>query len=274
MVSDEQLEKKFGLIVEFLQEHQDRIPRFPGKEARWSESLREKLRAKFLRGREIKHPTKPMTVTDDDGEAEKESVQMTATYNRLTKDGVVNHSATMMLGEDGETEADLAFVLTEEDGSYTLDGAMNEVDDGKEKPILTVKGVLNSADSKADGWLAMLADENQITFTYTGSTEGDQTERLVSLYARENAVAITELAASERPLFSLRVTTSENADDSVLKAIESATAENAVQPLQMSDDELTEYLTSISTNATQVLYTVLSKLPSSVIELLTATNGN
>lgn len=87
-------------------------------------------------------------------------------------------------------------------------------------------------------------------------------------------MAITELAASERPLFSLRVTTSENADDSVLKAIESATAENAVQPLQMSDDELTEYLTSISTNATQVLYTVLSKLPSSVIELLTATNGN
>lgn len=82
------------------------------------------------------------------------------------------------------------------------------------------------------------------------------------------------MAASERPLFSLRVTTSENADDSVLKAIESATAENAVQPLQMSDDELTEYLTSISTNATQVLYTVLSKLPSSVIELLTATNGN
>ena len=136
------------------------------------------------------------------------------------------------------------------------------------------KGVLNSADSKADGWLAMLADENQITFTYSGSTEGDQTERLVSLYARENAVAITELAASERPLFSLRVTTSENADDSALKAIESATAENAVQPLQMSDDELTEYLTSISTNATQVLYTVLSKLPSSVIELLTATNGN
>jgi len=87
-------------------------------------------------------------------------------------------------------------------------------------------------------------------------------------------VAITELAASERPLFSLRVTTSENADDNALKAIESATAENAVQPLQMSDDELTEYLTSISTNATQVLYTVLSKLPSSVIELLTATNGN
>ena len=215
-----------------------------------------------------------MTVTDDDGEAERESVQMTAVYNRLTKDGVVNHSATMMLGEDGETEADLAFVLTEEDGSYTLDGAMNEVDDGKEKPILTVKGALNSADSKADGWLAMLADENQITFTYTGSTEGDQTERLVSLYARENAVAITELAASERPLFSLRVTTSENADDNALKAIESATAENAVQPLQMSDDELTEYLTSISTNATQVLYTVLSKLPSSVIELLTATNGN
>lgn len=215
-----------------------------------------------------------MTVTDDDGEAEKESVQMTATYNRLTVDGTVNHSATMLLGEDGKTEADLAFVLTAKDGSYTLDGAMNEVDDGKEEPILTVKGVLNSADSKADGWLAMLADENQITFTYTGSTEGDQTERLVSLYARENAVAITELAASERPLFSLRVTTSENADDSVLKAIESATAENAVQPLQMSDDELTEYLTSISTNATQVLYTVLSKLPSSVIELLTATNGN
>ena len=43
-----------------------------------------------------------MTVTDDDGEAERESVQMTAAYNRLTKDGVVNHSATMMLGEDGK----------------------------------------------------------------------------------------------------------------------------------------------------------------------------
>ena len=215
-----------------------------------------------------------MNATDDDGETEKKSVQMTAAYNRLTKDGVVNHSAAMTMGEDGETEAGLAFVLAAGDGSYALDGAMNEVDDGKEEPVLTVKGVLNSADSKADGWLAMLANETQITVTCSGSADGDQTERLISAYIRENAVAVTELAASERPLFSLRVTTSENADDSALKAIESATAESALQPLQMSDDELTEYLTSISTNATQVLYAVLSKLPSSVIELLTATNGN
>ena len=214
-----------------------------------------------------------MTVTDDDGETERESVQMTAAYNRLTKDGVMNHSATMMLGEDGETEADLAFVLTEEDGSYTLDGAMNEVDDGKEKPILTVKGVLTVADGKADGWLALLADETQVTFTYAASVEGDSTDRVMALYVRENAVALTELAASERPLFSLRLKTTENADDSALKAIEAATAETALQPLQMSDEECTDYITSISTNATQVLYTVLSKLPSSVIELLTA-SGN
>ena len=214
-----------------------------------------------------------MTVTDDDGETERESVQMTAAYNRLTKDGVVNHSATMMLGEDGETEADLAFVLTEEDGSYTLDGAMNEVDDGKEEPMMTVKGVLNGADGKADGWLALLADETQVTFTYSGSVEGDQTERLVSFYTRENAVAITELAASERPLFSLRLLTVENADDSALKTVEGATVETALQPLQMSDEDCTAYITSISTNATQVLYAVLSKLPSSVIELMTA-SGN
>ena len=215
-----------------------------------------------------------MTVTDDDGETERESVQMTAAYNRLTKDGVMNHSATMMLGEDGETEADLAFVLTEEDGSYTLDGAMNEVDDGKEKPILTVKGMLTVADGKADGWLALLADETQITFTYAASVEGDSTDRVMALYVRENAVALTELAASERPLFSLRLKTTENADDSALKAIEAATAETALQPLQMSDEEATEYLTSISTNATKLLYAALSKLPSSVIELFTATGGN
>ena len=214
-----------------------------------------------------------MDVTDDDGETERESVQMTAAYNRLTKDGVMNHSATMMLGEDGETEADLAFVLTEEDGSYTLDGAMNEVDDGKEKPILTVKGVLTVADGKADGWLALLADETQITFTYAASVEGDSTDRVMALYVRENAVALTELAASERPLFSLRLKTTENADDSALKAIEAATAETALQPLQMSDEDCTAYITSISTNATQVLYAVLSKLPSSVIELMTA-SGN
>lgn len=214
-----------------------------------------------------------MTVTDDDGETERESVQMTAAYNRLTKDGVMNHSATMMLGEDGETEADLAFVLTAKDGSYTLDGVMNEVDDGKEEPMMTVKGVLNGADGKADGWLALLADETQVTFTYSGSVEGDQTERLVSFYTRENAVALTELAASERPLFSLRLLTVENADDSALKAIEAATAEAALQPLQMSDEDCTAYITSISTNATQVLYAVLSKLPSSVIELMTA-SGN
>ena len=179
----------------------------------------------------------------------------------------------MMLGEDGETEADLAFVLTEEDGSYTLDGAMNEVDDGKEKPILTVKGVLTVADGKADGWLALLADETQITFTYAASVEGDSTDRVMALYVRENAVALTELAASERPLFSLRLKTTENADDSALKAIEAATAETALQPLQMSDEDCTAYITSISTNATQVLYAVLSKLPSSVIELMTA-SGN
>lgn len=214
-----------------------------------------------------------MDVTDDDGETERESVQMTAAYNRLTKDGTVNHSASMLIGEDGETEADLAFVLTAKDGSYTLDGAMNEVDDGKEEPMMTVKGVLNGADGKADGWLALLADETQVTFTYSGSVEGDQTERLVSFYTRENAVAITELAASERPLFSLRLLTVENADDSALKTVESASVETALQPLQMSDEDCTAYITSISTNATQVLYAVLSKLPSSVIELMTA-SGN
>lgn len=41
----------------------------------------------------------------------------------------------------------------------------------------------------------------------------------------------------------------------------------------MSDEDCTAYITSISTNATQVLYAVLSKLPSSVIELMTA-SGN
>ena len=212
-------------------------------------------------------------VTDEDGDTDLESVQMTAAYNRLTKDGTVNHSASMLIGEDGETEADLAFVLTAKDGSYTLDGAMNEVDDGKEKPILTVKGVLTVADGKADGWLALLADETQITFTYAASVEGDSTDRVMALYVRENAVALTELAASERPLFSLRLKTTENADDSALKAIEAATAETALQPLQMSDEDCTAYITSISTNATQVLYAVLSKLPSSVIELMTA-SGN
>ena len=60
---------------------------------------------------------------------------------------------------------------------------------------------------------------------------------------------------------------------SALKAIEAATAETALQPLQMSDEDCTAYITSISTNATQVLYAVLSKLPSSVIELMTA-SGN
>ena len=213
-----------------------------------------------------------MDVTDD-GETERESVQMTAAYNRLTKDGTVNHSASMLIGEDGETEADLAFVLTAKDGSYTLDGAMNEVDDGKEKPMMTVKGVLNGADGKADGWLALLADETQVTFTYAASVEGDSTDRVMALYVRENAVAITELAASERPLFSLRLLTVENADDSALKTVEGATVETALQPLQMSDEDCTAYITSISTNATQVLYAVLSKLPSSVIELMTA-SGN
>lgn len=214
-----------------------------------------------------------MDVVEEDGDIDHENIQMTAVYNRLTKDGTVNHSASMLIGEDGETEADLAFVLTAKDGSYTLDGAMNEVDDGKEEPMMTVKGVLNGADGKADGWLALLADEIQVTFTYSGSVEGDQTERLVSFYTRENAVAITELAASERPLFSLRLLTVENADDSALKTVESASIETALQPLQMSDEDCTAYITSISTNATQVLYAVLSKLPSSVIELMTA-SGN
>lgn len=148
---------------------------------------------------------------------------MTAAYNRLTKDGVMNHRATMMLGEDGETEADLAFVLTEEDGSYTLDGAMNEVDDGKEKPILTVKGVLTVADGKADGWLALLADETQITFTYAASVEGDSTAPRADGPLCPGKRGGRPSAGLRASLFSLRLKTTENADDSALKAIEAAT---------------------------------------------------
>lgn len=196
-------------------------------------------------------------------EPETEDVWMNAEYNRLTANGVAEHSLTMLIGEEDETEMTMAFLLTDADGVYNLEGAANSVEDGREVPELTVKGALEAKDETKSGWLGMCADDTQITLTL----EATENEKLVGLYVRNDASAATELAASERPVLSLQITIDRNASEEALATLDAATEDTSVQPMRMSEEEMTEFVNALSTNAMQVLYAALSVMPASVLNL-------
>ena len=56
-------------------------------------------------------------------------------------------------------------------------------------------------DGVSDGYFAVLANRQQVTFAYHAENQGNDRIRTLNLYSRGNAAAIIAPAASDRPLF-------------------------------------------------------------------------
>jgi len=171
-------------------------------------------------------------------EAEQQStMQMAAEYDRLTDAEGVSHKADGAMAVDAE-KVQFVFDL------YSANSGMTT------------------------GMIGMLADGEEIVVMYEAeNTAPEIRNQKADVYTRSGATAILEPAASARPLFGVVIVT-EPAPAETLAALENAAPESSLNVLRLSESELTALGEQILTNAMQALYTALSQLPTSTMNLL------
>lgn len=175
-----------------------------------------------------------MSIKEDDVSTD---VTMTAVYDRLTGESGVSHKASAQMKVDDEAAK----------FEFTLDAAHN---------------------GESTGLFGMLVDEQEIVILYNAKNTAENVrERKADLYVRSDATAILQPSASDRPVIGVVVTT-EPASADTLAALEKATADNSVNVLKLSDEEMQTLANQISTNAMQVFYSALSQLPTTTLNLL------
>lgn len=180
------------------------------------------------------------TTTDEDGKETEQSAKVSVNllYNRLTTDAGVTHKGSMSMAVDNEDEAFIA-----------------EFD------------LLQGKDGKSNGALAMLADEEQVTITYDKAEADGVKDRTIAIYFRSDATALIAPAASDRPLMSFNLKSTE-VEGGELAAIKAATPETALRIQEMTDEEYKTFETDLQTRLMQTLYTAIGKLPTSVLNTI------
>lgn len=195
--------------------------------------------------------------------------------NALTKaEDVVNVNITCNMANKGDAEGDLEkasivadIVADDNADTVTFVGSMTV--EGSENEKLDFQGAFaEGEDDSLNGWIAILADNSQMTFQIQAKEEADVTNVLVSLLVRENATAIVEPTWSDKPLFSVAVQVKEVETPAALTALASATPETSLQLLKMTEAELESELEAISGDAISALMAGLSNLPAELLSLM------
>ncbi|MEG2208585.1 MAG: hypothetical protein RR065_10805 [Clostridia bacterium] len=186
-----------------------------------------------------------ITLTDDDGEVENENVDigMQMSYNRLTTEAGVTHKGEVKMSEEGKL---LATVVAD---------------------------LLSKPDSSKTGSLMMLVDDGmQITLAYDQTPIEGGFDRSFAIYSRADATAPVAPSASDRPLITFNLQTATVDSDADLSALAAATAETATQPLTMDDDALKAFLTDATARLSQVMYSIMANVPSSLLTFVSGIN--
>lgn len=178
-----------------------------------------------------------MTIKED-GEVEG-TLAMLMDYDRLTTDAGVSH------------KGNLSMTVSDDDETMTMQGQMD----------------LLTGDDLLEGNIALLVEGTEITLHF--DTDEATGAVSVALYQRGNATSIIEPAASARPMLTLTFTSGET-DGAVLSKVKAANAQNAVNILTMSGDDMQALSETVQNNAMSVLFQALSLMPSSVMQLLTS----
>ena len=165
------------------------------------------------------------------------TMQMDAAYDRLTDEEGASHKANAAMSVDGEN-------------------------------VEVVFDLYRSNSGKSEGMLGMLAAGEEIIIAYDAeNVTADSRVRNAALYMRSGATAILEPAAADRPVISVVVKT-EPAPEATLAALEKANADNSVDVLKLSDEQMQTLTNTVMTNGMQLLYTALGQLPTSTLNLL------
>lgn len=169
---------------------------------------------------------------------EVQSVAMNLNYDRLTTATGVTHKADLTMVMDERQSSAIVFDLTQ------------------------------AKSGESDGMLAILADDEQVTFMYHGENTADEERvRMLDVYNRTDATAIVAPSASMRPIISFKLAT-RTVNDEALAAISKASADTAVNVMKLDAEAMQSLVLDIQTRAMQALYTAMAKLPASFLKLM------
>ncbi len=171
----------------------------------------------------------------------------------------------------------------EENLSFTADIRVNDDADtvafmGKvvadEETALEFQGIFTQGeDDSVKGWVALLAEGTQVTFTVDASKKAENLyAAMLSLYVREDASAIVEPSWSDKALFSFAVEANTDAElPALVEKLKNATPETSLRLTSLSEDELQNELQAIALDANSALLTGLGNLPTELLGLLLGT---
>lgn len=215
-----------------------------------------------------------MEVTDTTGKTstETETIDMTMDMdmNVLTTGDVDNMDITTTMTNNASANAetigfDMNVAADDNADTVAFDGNLTE----NEQTVMLFQGAFaEGEDDAVNGWVGILAENQQITFTLTGKETNDVYDALISVYARGEATAIVEPTWSDSAIVSVAIRVQETQTPALINALNNATPETSVQLLQMSQEELFNEINAISGDAIGALFTGLGNLPSELYSMV------
>lgn len=215
-----------------------------------------------------------LETTDANGKTSTETATFDTTMdldvNVLTTGEVENMAITTVMTDKASSgNADtigFEMNIANDDAADTVafDGKLTEA----EETAIAFQGAFAEAEDDAiNGWIGILSDNAQGTFTINGKETNDVYDAMVSFYFRENSTAIVEPTWSDSPMFSFNVQVKEVPTPELLNKLNTATPETAVQLLQMDQEQFSNEVSSMSGDAMGALFTGLGNLPSELMEM-------
>ncbi|MEG1676673.1 MAG: hypothetical protein RR379_03320 [Clostridia bacterium] len=185
-----------------------------------------------------------LDTTDESGKTTTQwkSIGMSFVYNQLTKAQDVNHKAELTLSADGTQMM-----------AYVFDHSQ-------------------FADNTSHGILGMLVGQQELNLVYDGSFADGVKDRSLALYMRSNATSLIAPAQADRPMITFNLK-SQEVESTVLDSVNAATVATSKQPAAMSAEDQAAFNKQFQSRIMQTLFSLYSKLPASVIELVLPTNN-
>lgn len=213
-----------------------------------------------------------MEVTDTTGKTSTDTATFDTTMdmdvNVLTTGDVENMNIVATMVDNTQSQT-IGFVanIAENDAADTVafDGNLTE---GEQTVMLFQGAFAEGEDDAINGWVGILADNQQVTFTLTGKETNDVYDALVSIYTRGDSTAIVEPTWSDSAIISFAVRVQETQTPALLTVLNNATPETSVQLLQMDQDALNNEINAISGDAMGALFTGLGNLPSDLFSMV------
>ena len=213
-----------------------------------------------------------MEVTDTTGKTSTDTATFDMTMdldmNVLTTGDVENMNIVTTMVDNTQSQT-IGFIanIAENDAADTVafDGNLTE---GEQTVMLFQGAFAEGEDDAINGWVGILADNQQVTFTLTGKETNNVYDALVSIYTRGDSTAIVEPTWSDSAIISFAVRVQETQTPALLNVLNNATPETSVQLLQMDQDALNNEINAISGDAMGALFTGLGNLPSDLFSMV------